>query len=221
MRPRGHQLSTALLLSAYRRGWFPMADPLTERVRWYHPDPRAIFPLDEFHVPASLGREVRRCRFEIRCDTTFEPVMRACAEPRTDDDLTWIDDRMVEAYAGLFRAGHAHSLEAWRDGRLVGGLYGVQDAGAFMGESMFCRPQLGGTNASKVCLVHLVGWLRYRGFGLLDTQFSTPHLERFGCREVPRERYLELLADALARTASWGTFDAAIARYHGDPLGEG
>jgi leucyl/phenylalanyl-tRNA--protein transferase len=212
MRPRGQQLSTGLLLSAYRRGWFPMADPLTGLVRWYHPDPRAIFPLEEFHVPDTLARELRRGRFEVRSDTAFERVMRACAEPRSDDDLTWIDDRMVEAYVGLFGAGHAHSVEAWRDGRLVGGLYGVHAGGAFMGESMFCRPDLGGTDASKVCLAHLVGWLRHRGFGLLDTQYATPHLERFGCREVPREEYLALLAGALARPAAWGAFDAAVAR---------
>src|SRR5262245_49632253 len=140
MRPRGHQLSTDLLLSAYRRGWFPMADPLTGAVRWYHPDPRAIVPLDEFHVPRNLAREVRRGRFEIRCDTAFEQVMRACAAPRPDDDQTWIDDRLVEAYVGLHRAVHAHSVEAWHDERLVGGLYGVHVDGAFMGESMFCRP---------------------------------------------------------------------------------
>jgi leucyl/phenylalanyl-tRNA---protein transferase len=211
MRPRGQQLSTSLLLSAYRRGWFPMADPLTGAIRWYHPDPRAILPLERFHVPASLGRELRRGRFDIRCDTAFEQVMRACAAPRPDEDLSWIDDRFIEAYTQLHRAGHAHSVEAWRDGRLVGGLYGVHVGGAFMGESMFSRPDLGGTNASKVCLVHLVGWLRHRGFLLLDTQFRTPHLDRFGCLEVSREQYLELLAEALAREVDWGCFSADAA----------
>ena len=211
MRPRGQQLSIPLLLSAYRRGWFPMADPLTGAIRWYHPDPRAILPLERFHVPGSLGRELRRGRFDIRCDTDFEQVMRACAAPRPDEDLSWIDDRFIEAYTLLHRAGHAHSVEAWRDGRLVGGLYGVHVGGAFMGESMFSRPDLGGTNASKVCLVHLVGWLRHRGFLLLDTQFRTPHLDRFGCLEVSREQYLELLAEALAREVDWGCYSADAA----------
>ena len=202
-------LTTDRLLAAYRRGWFPMADPLTRAIEWFNPDPRAIFPLeppDAFHVPASLGREVRQGRFEIRCDTSFEQVVRACASPRGPDDLTWIDQRIVDAYTRLHRIGHAHSVEAWCEGRLVGGLYGVHVGGAFMGESMFSDAGLGGTNASKVCLVHLVRWLRHRGFGLLDTQFHTPHLARFGCMEVPREEYLLLLADAVDRDVGWGSF---------------
>ena len=197
------------LLAAYRRGWFPMADPLTRAIEWFNPDPRAIFPLespDAFHVPASLGREVRQGRFEIRCDTSFEQVVRACASPRGEEDLTWIDQRIVDAYTRLRRIGHAHSVEAWCEGRLVGGLYGVHVGGAFMGESMFSDAGLGGTNASKVCLVHLVRWLRHRGFGLLDTQFHTPHLARFGCVEVPREEYLLLLAEAVDRDVGWGSF---------------
>jgi leucyl/phenylalanyl-tRNA--protein transferase len=162
-------------------------------------------------VPDSLWRVVRSGRFEIRSDTVFEEVMWACAAPRDSDDLTWIDQRMVDAYSALQRAGHAHSVEAWFDGRLVGGLYGVHVGGAFMGESMFSRPERGGTDASKVCLVQLVSWLRHRGFLVLDTQFRTDHLARFGCIEVPREDYLQLLARAVKDVTPWGSFVATAA----------
>ncbi len=200
------RLTPALLRWAYRRGWFPMANPETGAIEWFNPDPRAIIPLDAFHVPATLSREVRKGRFEIRCDTVFEVVMRACAAPRAPDDLTWIDGAMIEAYVRLHEQGSAHCLEAWRGDQLVGGLYGVHVGGAFFGESMFSRPDLGGTNASKVCLVHLVGWLRHRGFTLLDTQFGTEHLEQFGCVEIDRRHYLVRLADAVQRDVAWGDF---------------
>ncbi len=209
MRSPSPPLTPDRLLAAYRRGWFPMADPLTGAIEWFSPNPRAILPLqppDALHVSASLGREVRQGRFEIRCDTSFEQVMLECASPRSQDDLTWIDQRIVDAYTALHRIGHAHSVEAWREERLVGGLYGVHLGGAFMGESMFSNAELGGTNASKVCLVHLVRWLRHRGFGLLDTQFHTPHLGRFGCVEIPRDEYLRLLAEAIKRDVAWGSF---------------
>lgn len=199
-------LTTDLLLSAYRRGWFPMADPATGWIEWYSPDPRAVFPLDAFHVPRNLEREIRRRRFDIRSDTAFEAVMRACAEPRGGEDGRWIDEQMIAAYLALHRLGHAHCLEAWLDDALVGGLYGVQLGGAFFGESMFSRPARGGTNASKVCLAHLVRWMRHRGFQLLDTQFRTPHLEQFGCVEIRRRDYLSVLAQAVDRDVSWGTF---------------
>lgn len=210
------ELSTTLLLSAYRRGWFPMSDPRTGWIEWYSPDPRAVFPLDAFHVPRSLAREVRRRRLEIRSDSAFEEVMRACAGPRGDDNGCWIDQRMIEAYVALHRIGHAHSVEAWLEGRLVGGLYGVQIGGAFFGESMFTRPDAGGSNASKVCLVHLVGWMRYRDMALLDTQFRTAHLDQFGCVEIRRRRYLARLAAAIGGDASWGRFDAEAARAAGE-----
>ena len=204
--PTPPPLTTSLLLAAYCRGWFPMAEPQTGEVEWFSPDPRAILPLERFHVPGSLDRVVRHDRLEIRCDTSFAEVMRACAAPRLDEDQTWIDERMIEAYVSLHRIGHAHCLEAWRDDRLVGGLYGVHVGGAFFGESMFSRPDHGGSNASKVCLVHLVRWLRRRGFLLLDTQFRTDHLDQFGCREIRRDRYLALLAEAIDRKVTWGTF---------------
>ena len=200
------RLTPALLRWAYRQGWFPMANPEAGAIEWFNPDPRAIIPLDAFHVPATLSREVRKGRFEIRCDTVFEGVMRACAAPRAPDDLTWIDDAMIEAYVRLHEDGSAHCLEAWLGDQLVGGLYGVHVGGAFFGESMFSRPDLGGTNASKVCLVHLVGWMRRRGFTLLDTQFGTEHLEQFGCIEIARRQYLVQLADAVQRDVAWGDF---------------
>ena len=201
-----------LLLEAYRRGIFPMADPDSGRIDWFSPDPRAIFPLDRFHVPRSVARAARSGRFEIATDTRFEAVMRECAAPDVGRERTWIDERLVAAYVGLHRLGHAHSVEAFRDGQLVGGLYGVHLGAAFFGESMFSRPERGGTDASKVCLVRLVELMRARGFLLLDTQFSTPHLARFGCIRIRRPVYLALLADAVAARADWplpGALDAS------------
>lgn len=197
------RLDAPLLLRAYCCGAFPMADPHSQRIEWYSPDPRAIMPLEEFRMPRTLARLVRGGPFEIRSDTAFEEVMRACAEPRDDDPLTWISPKLIEAYVELSRLGHAHSVEAWYEGSLVGGLYGVHVGGAFFGESMFIRPELGGTNASKVCLVDLVRRLRERGFTLLDTQFWTPHLGQFGCVEIPRARYLERLAKAVRLPVTW------------------
>ena len=180
-----------------------MADPRTGRIDYYSPDPRAVFPLDDFHVPKSLARVAKRGTFELRSDTAFEAVIRACAEPRPDRRETWLDDRLIEPYLELHRAGFAHSVEAWRDGELVGGLYGVHLGAAFFGESMFSRPHEGGRDSSKVCLVTLVEWLRAGGFRLLDTQFTTAHLERFGCVEISRKQYLRKLSAALRVEARW------------------
>ena len=191
-----------LVQLAYRRGLFPMADSESGELGWYSPDPRAVIPLERFHVPRSLARLVRQERFELRTDTAFEAVMRACAESAPGRESSWIDERLIEVYAELHGRHAAHSIEAWRDGGLVGGLYGVHLGRAFFGESMFSRPEAGGTDASKVCLVGLVDCLSSRGFELLDTQFLTPHLARFGCVELPRARYLELLAAALEGPAS-------------------
>jgi leucyl/phenylalanyl-tRNA--protein transferase len=180
-----------LLLHAYRSGAFPMAVPSGE-LAWFSPDPRAIVPLDgRFHIPHGLQRTLKRNLFEVRINTAFEDVMRGCAE-RED---TWISGEIFASYVNLHRLGHAHSVEAWREGRLAGGLYGVAIGGAFFGESMFHRE----TDASKVALVGLVTRLRERGFTLLDTQWSTPHLRTFGTMEIPRAKYVRLLksADAL------------------------
>jgi len=195
-----------LLLWAYGRGIFPMADPTTGQMGWYSPDPRGIIPLTGFRIPRNLARAVRQGRFSIRSDAAFEAVMRACARPRSRDDLPWIDERLISAYVGLHRLGCAHSVEAWLGEELVGGLYGVQIGAAFFGESMFVFPKLGGSNASKICLVHLVDHLRRRGFTLLDTQFVNEHLQQFGCLEIPRADYLRRLADAIARPVSWDPF---------------
>jgi leucyl/phenylalanyl-tRNA--protein transferase len=184
-----------------------MADSVAGGIDWYCPDPRGIIPLEAFHVPTTLRREVRRGRFEIRSDTVFVEVMQACADDQRDG--TWIDLRLIEAYEGLHRLGHAHSVEAWLDDRLVGGLYGVHIGAAFFGESMFVRPELGGSNASKVALVWLVEHLRRRRFTLLDTQFWNQHLAQFGCVEIPRAEYLRRLAAALRRDASWDPLDTA------------
>jgi len=180
-----------------------MADSEGGEIRWYSPNPRAIFPLDGLRVSKSLRRTLRSHRFEVRTDTAFEAVMRACAAPRADDSGSWIDERLIEAYVNLHRLGFAHSVEAWIDGDLVGGLYGVHVRGAFFGESMFSRPDSGGTDASKVSLVYLVETLRASGFSLLDTQFSTDHLSRMGCIEISRAAYLERLEEALSRAALW------------------
>jgi len=197
-------LSPELLLYAYGHGLFPMADPDEGgQLYWYAPDPRAVLPLDAFHVPSSLARVVRQGRFEVRVDTAFEAVMRACAAPAPGRASTWISEPMIEAYVDLHRVGYAHSVECWRGGALVGGLYGVRLGGAFFGESMFHRA----ADASKVALVHLVDRLRAGGFVLLDTQMATPHLARFGVVEIPRAAYEARLAEALRVEGDWRALD--------------
>src|SRR6266850_5268268 len=177
-----------LLLQGYRLGVFPMA---TEEgaIEWFSPDPRAILPLEEFHVPHALRRVLRRGVFEIKIDNRFSEVIRACAK-RED---TWINREIIESYMRLHELGHAHSVEAWTEGKLTGGLYGVAIGGAFFGESMFHRV----TDASKIALVVLVERLRVRKFTLLDTQWLTPHLEQFGAIEISRDYYLKLLRRAM------------------------
>lgn len=175
---------------AYRHGIFPMADERSGEVLWFRPDPRAIIPLGGFHVSRSLARTLRRGLFEIRLDTDFEGVMRACADR---PEGTWISGRFIEVYGALHRAGKAHSVEAWREGRLVGGTYGVALGGAFMAESMFHLE----TDASKVALEALVSRLRERGFILLDVQYVTPHLESLGAVEITRREYKRRLDQAL------------------------
>ena len=186
------KLTPDLLISAYCQGVFPMAGD-DGVVRFYEPDPRAIIPLDAFHVPRRLARTVRRGGLEIRADTAFRRVVEACAAPRPGGG-TWINEEIIEAYTALHELGFAHSVEAWRDGALVGGLYGVAVRGLFAGESMFSRER----DASKVALVHLVERLRRGGFTLLDTQFVTgTHMLQFGTVEIPRAEYHRRLAQAL------------------------
>ncbi len=184
-RPR--MIPAELLLHAYRQAVFPMAMENGE-IAWFSPDPRAIIPLEDFHLPHGLRRALKKNRFEIRIDTAFEAVMRACARR----EETWINEDIVASYVNLHRQGHAHSVEAWLEGKLAGGLYGVAIGGAFFGESMFHEV----TDASKVALHALVERLRQRGYTLLDTQWLTPHLVTFGAREIPRIEYQRRLGRA-------------------------
>jgi len=189
------RLTPSLLLRAYAHGIFPMGDDDTGTVRWFSPDPRAHLPLSDIHVPHNLRRRVRRREFRVTTDRAFEQVIEACA----DRDRTWITPRIIRVYTRLHEQGAAHSVECWQDDTLAGGLYGVALGGAFFGESMFFRV----SNASKVALVHLVRQLRAGGYTLLDTQYSTEHLERFGVVEIPRADYMEQLDDALALETTW------------------
>jgi leucyl/phenylalanyl-tRNA--protein transferase len=196
--PPQQRIDPEVVLAAYCEGAFPMSDPDTGEVAFYTCSPRSIVPLDDrFHVPRSLARVVRSRRFSIRFNTAFAETIRACAVDRDADNRNWIGPAIVAVYEELHAMGFAHSLEAWRDGRLVGGLYGVALGGAFFGESMFCRPAEGGRDASKVCLVHLVEHLRERGFALLDTQYASAHLDRFGTVDLTPEEYLSELYRAL------------------------
>jgi leucyl/phenylalanyl-tRNA--protein transferase len=183
-----------LLVSAYTSGWFPMAVG-DGGIRWFSPDPRGIIPLDTFHVSRRLARVIRRGDFEIHVNRDFDAVIRACAEADRDEEDagTWIDAEIIESYTALHAAGYAHSVEVWQEGRLAGGLYGVAIGGAFFGESMFHHV----TDASKVALVGLVERLRKRGYMLLDTQWTTEHLEQFGAIEIPRREYFKRLTAAL------------------------
>jgi leucyl/phenylalanyl-tRNA--protein transferase len=184
-------IAPATLIEAYASGWFPMAVAAGE-IRWYSPDPRGVIPLDTFHVPRRLARALRGGPFEIRVDTAFRDVIVACSK-REDADGNWIDQEIIDSYVNLHELGHAHSVEAWQDGALAGGLYGVAIGGAFFGESMFHHA----ADASKAALVTLVDRLRSRGFTLLDTQWVTDHLLQFGAIEISRRRYLRLLDQAL------------------------
>ncbi len=182
-------IESSLLLSAYAAGYFPMAESRTSSIQWYSPDPRAIIPLNGLNVSRSLRQVIRKKIFEIKIDGAFENVIRSCAMR----EETWISDEIIESYCELYRRGYAHSVEAWKEGLLSGGLYGVALGGAFFGESMFSISR----DASKVALVALVDRLNARGFRLLDTQFSTPHLRRFGTIEIPRSEYLRQLRKAV------------------------
>ncbi|MEO0588806.1 MAG: leucyl/phenylalanyl-tRNA--protein transferase [Planctomycetota bacterium] len=193
-------ISPAMVLSAYRAGAFPMADDRRGRLGWFSPDPRAVLPLDDrFRVRRSLAKRVRNAGFRLTVDRAFADVIHACAAPRPQQPGTWISHDIEDAYVELHRLGFGHSVEAWRGSRLVGGLYGITLGSAFFGESMFSRE----TDASKVCLVHLVARLRDRGFTLLDTQFVNDHLRQFGVVELNRSDYLTQLAEAIDQPDRW------------------
>ncbi|HEX3430558.1 MAG TPA: leucyl/phenylalanyl-tRNA--protein transferase [Rhizomicrobium sp.] len=198
-------LTPDLLLKAYALGVFPMAQRREgKEIYFVSPDERGIMPLDRFHVSRRLARTVRNDRYTVRIDSDFGGVIRACAAPGRGRHESWINEEIVSLYRELYARGHAHSVECWRDNRLVGGLYGVQLGGAFFGESMFSRER----DASKVALVHLAARLKCGGFTLLDAQFMTSHLAQFGAVSIAREGYLELLSAALDRTADFASAGA-------------
>lgn len=193
-RSRDQRITPELLLRAYSIGLFPMSDAADDpEIFWVEPEMRGILPLDAFHISKSLAKAVRKKPFDIRFDTAFDAVVEKCAEEAEDRPSTWINDTIKELYGALHKLGHAHSVEAWEGDALVGGLYGVSLGSAFFGESMFSRL----TNASKICLVHLVERLKMRGFTLLDTQFTTEHLKTFGAIDVPKTEYGVLLDRAM------------------------
>lgn len=182
------RLTPEILEACYRAGAFPMADGYG-RIEFYRSNPRSVLELDEIHVSKSLARIIRKGTYEVRVDENFEAVIRACA----DREETWIDARIIDGFVRLHQDGKAHSVEAYRAGELAGGLYGVALGGAFMGESMFSRM----SDASKVCLVHLVERLRERGYVLLDCQIQNDHLARMGAKEITESEYLRRLESAL------------------------
>lgn len=191
-----NKLSADDLIYGYINGIFPMADT-DGTLYWYSPDPRAIIPIDTYKSNKSLKPVLNKNIFEIKINADFEGVMRSCAAPRDDDDSTWISDEIIEAYCELRKMGLAFSVEAYKDGRLAGGLYGVSIGSAFFGESMFYTVP----NASKVAFHYLIGILRTQGFMLLDTQFINDNVRRFGAIEIPRTEYMKLLKKALDKNS--------------------
>jgi len=201
------EITPQVLLKAYACGIFPMAESAEDPgLYWIEPDMRGILPLDRVHVPRRLARKIRQQPYEIRVDSDFEGVVSGCAAPATGRAKTWINQRIRKLYGDLFELGHCHTVEAWRDGELVGGLYGVSLGAAFFGESMFSRAD----DSSKIALVYLVARLIAGGFILLDTQFVTDHLRRFGTIETPRREYQALLERALARPADFYSLDEDV-----------
>ena len=189
-----HAITPEILLRAYAAGMFPMAESADDPdVFWVQPRTRDVIPLDHFHVSRSLAKTVRQKPFDIRVNTAFDQVMEHCAEATDTRPSTWINPLILSLYKELHRMGYTHSVEAWEGEELVGGLYGVSLGSAFFGESMFSRR----TDASKICLVHLVERLRARKFSLLDTQFTTDHLKTFGAIDIPRKDYERLLEEAM------------------------
>jgi leucyl/phenylalanyl-tRNA---protein transferase len=201
-----NRITPDILLQAYRVGVFPMAESaISPGLHWIDPPERGILPLDAFHVSRSLAQSIRHKVFDVRINSAFAQVIASCAAATPDRPDTWINDRILRLYTGLFQLGHAHSVECWKDGELVGGLYGVHIGAAFFGESMFSRK----TDASKVALVYLVARLKAGGFRLLDTQFLTAHLARFGTVAVPKSRYLWMLEGAVSTQGDFMKLDIA------------
>ncbi|VAV91163.1 Leucyl/phenylalanyl-tRNA--protein transferase [hydrothermal vent metagenome] len=197
-------ITPQILLRAYAAGIFPMAEDAGDNsLYWVEPEERGILPLSGFHVPRSLAKTIRRQDFDIRVDTQFEQVMRACSAQTDNRPSTWINDRIINLYKQLHKMGCGHCVECWHDGELVGGLYGIRIGAAFFGESMFSRK----TDASKVALVHLVARLKVGGFALLDAQFKNDHLTQFGLATVSRDEYHLMLEPALGVDAEFDAFD--------------
>ncbi|MEO1066083.1 MAG: leucyl/phenylalanyl-tRNA--protein transferase [Pseudomonadota bacterium] len=198
---RSFEITPTVLLKAYACGIFPMAESADDpSLFWVEPEERGVIPLNQFHVSRSLTKTVRKDRYRVTVDCDFQAVIEGCAEIKRGRQVTWINDKIRDLYTSLFRAGKCHSVEVYDGHTLVGGLYGVRLGSAFFGESMFSRA----TDTSKVALVHLVARLKAGGFTLLDTQFTTDHLKRFGAIDISRQRYHLLLETALNRT---GDFD--------------
>jgi leucyl/phenylalanyl-tRNA--protein transferase len=192
-------LNPEQLLYGYASGVFPMAEGKRGRIYWYAPDPRAIIPIHTYKPQKSLRPVINQRKFEIRFNTSFEQVMRHCAAPRKDDENTWISEEIIRAYSALHDMGYAHSVEAYENGQLAGGLYGVALGGAFFGESMFyLKP-----NASKVAFYYLIEQLKKQQFELLDTQFINDNVERYGAVEIPRDTYMQLLEKALLKRTTF------------------
>ncbi len=195
------EITPEVLLKAYACGIFPMAESAEDPgLYWIEPERRGVLPLSAFHVPRRLARLVKQDRFEVRVDSDFHGTLDGCAAPAPGRQRTWINARIRQLYSSLYEMGHAHSVETWLDGKLVGGLYGVRLRGAFFGELMFSTVR----DASKVALVHLVARLNRGGFTLLDTQFITDHLSQFGATEISRRAYQGLLDEALGINADFG-----------------
>jgi leucyl/phenylalanyl-tRNA---protein transferase len=204
------EITPQVLLKAYACGIFPMAESADDNaLYWIEPERRGILPLDDVHVPKSLARTIRRGGFDVKIDNDFEGVIEGCAAPRAGRRSTWINGRIRGLYRELFALGHCHTVEVWQEGELIGGLYGVHLGRAFFGESMFSTAR----DASKIALVYLVARLKYGGFTLLDTQFVTGHLARFGAIEVSRQTFQRLLEESLGTsqgsTPSSGSASAA------------
>jgi leucyl/phenylalanyl-tRNA--protein transferase len=194
------EITPQVLLKAYACGIFPMAESAEDPgLYWIEPEARGVIPLERFHLPRRLARTVASDAFEVRIDSDFQAVISGCADVAPGRQKTWINARIRRLYTDLFNLGHCHTVETWRDGQLVGGLYGVRLGAAFFGESMFSRER----DASKIALVHLVARLKRGGFRLLDTQFTTQHLKQFGAVDVDRRHYHRLLEEAIVADANF------------------